>query len=103
MSTRQKKNIKAYRLLFPCLCILLSAYFIYHSLNGRYGLTSYEQAVEEALTLEYKLAALREDRDELVKRVRLLKSGSIEKDMLDEQARYHLNLLRSDEIAIMLH
>ncbi|MEM9333075.1 MAG: septum formation initiator family protein, partial [Pseudomonadota bacterium] len=91
MSTRQKKNIKAYVLILPLVCLLLSAYFMYHSLNGRYGYHSYENAVDQALHLEYQLASLREDRDRLIKRVRLLKNGSIEKDMLDEQARYHLN------------
>ena len=60
-----------------------------------------EAAVDDALALEYKLAALSEERSQVVKRVNLLKNGSIEKDMLDEQARYHLNLLRDDEIAIM--
>ena len=77
------------------------AYFTYHSLTGRHGLRSHDKAVDRAVMLEFKLAALREERDQLVKRVGLLKNGSLEKDMLDEQARYHLNLLRSDEIAIM--
>ncbi|MEM7068331.1 MAG: septum formation initiator family protein [Pseudomonadota bacterium] len=101
MSTRQKKNSKVYRLFFPCFCILLIGYFLHHSLNGKYGSNSHEKAVEEAIVLEFKLAALQQERDLLVKRVKLLKNGSIEKDMLDEQARYHLNLLHSDEIAIM--
>ena len=81
--------------------MLLLGYFAHHSLNGKFGLRSYEAAIDDALVLEYKLAALSEERNLAIKRVKLLKNGSIEKDMLDEQARYHLNLLRDDEIAIM--
>lgn len=101
MSTRQKKISHAPRLVFPLICILISAYFIHHAVNGRYGLTSYEKAQAEALRLEFRLAEVTKERETLEKRVSLLKNGSIERDMLDEQARYHLNLLKKDEIAIM--
>ncbi|MEM7216669.1 MAG: septum formation initiator family protein [Pseudomonadota bacterium] len=77
------------------------AYFLHHSLNGKYSIRAQEAAVEEALRLEFSLIALQDERDTLIKRVNLLRSGEIEKDMLDEQARYHLNLLRKDEIVIM--
>jgi len=80
---------------------LLSAYFAYHALNGRHGSSAFDDAVDRSVMLELKLVSLRQERDQLVKRVGLLKSGSLEKDMLDEQARYHLNMLRTDEIAIM--
>ena len=101
MSTRQKKNSHAPRLVFPLICILISAYFFHHTVNGRYGLTSREQAEATTLRLEFRLAELTGERKVLAHRVSLLKNGSIEKDMLDEQARYHLNLLREDEIVIM--
>lgn len=68
---------------------------------GKYGLESYQKNSERAIQLEYRLAALREDSAELKSRVKLLLDGSIEYDMLDEQARYHLNLIQDDEIVIM--
>lgn len=101
VSTRQKKSIKGRRLLFPILCLLLGAYFLHHSLNGRLGYYSQQSAADEALHLEYQLAALKQRKIKLHTRVKLIRNGSIEKDMLDEQARYHLNLLQVDEIAIM--
>ena len=39
---------------------------------------------------------------ELEQRVRLMHDGTLEKDMLDEQARRALNLSQADEITIML-
>lgn len=101
MSTRQKRNSNLHRLILPTICAVLSSYFIYHSMIGKYGLESYKQTSERAIKLEYRLAALREESAELKSRVKLLLDGSIEYDMLDEQARYHLNLIQDDEIVIM--
>lgn len=68
---------------------------------GQYGLRSQETMLDQAVQLEYRLAGLRETREELASRVRLLKDGNIERDMLDEQVRYKLNMLHQDEIVIM--
>ena len=68
---------------------------------GKYGLDSHKKTSEKIIQLEYKLVALRGESSELKSRVRLLLDGSIEYDMLDEQARYHLNLVQDDEIIIM--
>ncbi len=101
MSTRQTKNSNLHKLLLPSICAVLSCYFAYHSMIGKYGLDSYKKTSEKVIQLEYRLAALHEESSELKSRVRLLLDGSIEYDMLDEQARYHLNLIQSDEIVIM--
>jgi cell division protein FtsB len=83
------------------ICLLLSSYFAYHSMIGRHGLNSHQKALETTASLELKLANLQEESAKLKKRVKLLMDGSIEYDMLDEQARYHLNLIQDDEIVIM--
>jgi len=69
-------------------------------MNGRSGLEAHELTQLKHARLVTKLADMKTERKELEKRVLLLKSGSIEQDMLDEQARYHLNLIQEDEIAI---
>lgn len=101
MSTRQKRNSNLHRLILPTICAVLSCYFVYHSMIGKYGLESHKKTSERAIQLEYRLAALHEESAELKSRVKLLLDGSIEYDMLDEQARYHLNLIQDDEIVIM--
>ena len=55
----------------------------------------------EAAELQARLDAIRAERIELERRVQLLHDGTLEKDMLDEQARRALNLSQADEIAIM--
>ena len=102
MSTRQRKNSYFHRLILPVVCLTLSAYFVYHSTTGKYGLKSHAETQERYLDLQFELADLQGKREELENKVLLLKNGSIERDMLDEQARYNLNLLHKDEIAIML-
>ena len=47
-------------------------------------------------------AKAKAQRVELERRVQLLHDGTLEKDMLDEQARRALNLSHADEITIML-
>ena len=101
MSTRQRKNHNRHRLIIPVLCTALSAYFYYHSVTGKYGLESYNRTVETVKNLELKLVDLRAERQILENRVILLKNGTIERDMLDEQVRYNLNMMHPDEIAIM--
>lgn len=101
MSTRQRRDSFLYKLFVPAFCLVLSAYFLHHALSGDYGLNAQVRLEEDSIHLGYKLAALREKREKLEKRVMLLKNGSIERDMLDEQARYQLNLLNDDEIAIL--
>ena len=68
---------------------------------GRFGLEAQAELRDQAIQLEYKLASLRETRARLAARVGLMKDGNIERDMLDEQARYKLNMLHEDEIVIM--
>jgi cell division protein FtsB len=101
VSTRQRRNSRLYRFLFPAFCTLLSFYFLHHANAGRYGLESQQQMVKKSAQLEKRLATLKLKREELASRVRLLQDGNIERDMLDEQVRYQLNLLHKDEIVLM--
>ena len=101
MSTRQKRNTGLGKLAVPAFSILLGSYFIYHAQIGRYGWEAQQQLEIKAVNLENRLAEYRDERKQLDYRVRLLRNGTIERDMLDEQARYHLNLLHRDEISIM--
>ncbi len=101
MSTRQKRNSNLHRLILPVICITLSGYFAYHATIGKYGLNSHQKLTIYAAELKSKLADLQEESGILKSRVKLLMDGSIEYDMLDEQARYQLNLIQDDEIVIM--
>ena len=57
----------------------------------------------EELQLQFELARLREHRKSLDSSVALLREGRIEKDMLDQQVRHMLNLVKADELVILLN
>ncbi|TIV07425.1 MAG: septum formation initiator family protein, partial [Mesorhizobium sp.] len=55
-----------------------------------------------AAELQAQLDAVKARRVDFERRVQLMHEGTLEKDMLDEQARKALNLSQPDEITIML-
>lgn len=101
LTTRQTRNNPLNRLIVPALSLVLLAYFSYHAWSGRYGIESMRRMREEAVHLEFELAAIKLKRRSIEERVALLRDGTIERDMLDEQARMALNLLQNDEVAIL--
>jgi cell division protein FtsB len=101
MWTKQRRKTRRGRLIVPLLAVLFFAYFGFHAYHGEYGLYSTIKLQERTHLLEAQLAAVRQTRAELEQQVKLMHDGTIEKDMLDEQARRALNLSRSDEVTIM--
>jgi cell division protein FtsB len=100
MWTRQHKRRNTGRLIVPSIAILFLAYFGFHAYHGEYGLYAKYRLEARAGDLEKQLAALTEQRELLEHRVALLHDGTLEKDMLDEQARRELNLAQEDEVII---
>lgn len=101
MSTRQRKNNPLSRLAVPAICSVLLAYFVFHAWSGKYGIEAMREIREERTQLEYGLARLKLEHAAIEARVRLLRDGTIEKDMLDEQARHMLNLTAPNEVVIL--
>ena len=101
MWTRQHKQRNTGRLIIPSLCVLFLAYFGFHAYHGEFGIWSKYRYEAEAAELQARLDAIEAERLEIERRVQLLHDGTLEKDMLDEQARRALNLSQVDEIVIM--
>jgi cell division protein FtsB len=102
MWTRQHKQRNTGRLIVPAISALFLAYFGFHAYHGEFGIYSKYQFETRATELRQRLETVRGQRMQLEHRVQLLHDGTLEKDMLDEQARRALNLSQSDEITIML-
>ncbi|MEC9342902.1 MAG: septum formation initiator family protein [Pseudomonadota bacterium] len=102
MPTRQRRNnLLLKSMAIPAICSLLIAYFLFHAWSGRYGIEAMRELGEERTRLEFELVRLKEKRKALEARAMLLRDGTIEKDMLDEQARHMLNLAGPDELIIL--
>ena len=102
MWTRQHKQRNTGRLIVPVISALFLTYFGFHAYHGEFGIYSKYAFEARAAELRQRLEAVRGQRLELEHRVQLLHDGTLEKDMLDEQARRALNLSQSDEMTIML-
>ena len=89
------------RLIVPAVSALFLAYFGFHAYHGEYGIYSKYRYEAEAVELQARLDTARSQRMDMERRVQLLHDGTLEKDMLDEQARRALNLSQIDEIVIM--
>ncbi len=101
MWTRQYKKRNTGKLIVPALCASFLAYFGFHAFQGEYGIYAKYRLEAETAVLKAEYAQLKANRAELERRVQLLHDGTLDKDMLDEQARKSLNLTNSDEVVIM--
>jgi cell division protein FtsB len=85
----------------PAIGFCVVAYFAYHSFQGDRGLVAWLRVKEQIETARSELAGLEAERKALERRVTLLRPASLDRDLLDEQARAVLNYARPGEIVIM--
>lgn len=100
MWTKQHKKRYFGRFVTPIIAIAFCSYFGYHSIHGDLGLNATKAFEARRIEREAQLADLVKVRTALERQVSLMSDGSMEKDMLDEKARYSLNVSRNDEIVI---
>jgi cell division protein FtsB len=100
MWTQQKKRSRKDAFIVPFLCLMVSAYFLHHSFDGRFGSISLARMQASVAEETSKLEALKAERASLEHHVALLRSGSIERDTLDEHARGKLGLIGAHDVVI---
>ncbi|MDB5525992.1 MAG: hypothetical protein JWM58_3755 [Rhizobium sp.] len=100
MWTKQHKKRYLGRFVTPLLATAFCSYFGYHAIHGDLGLNATSEFEVRRIERVAQLDDLVKARKELERQVALMSDGSLEKDMLDEKARYSLNVSRSDEIVI---
>ncbi|MGE0499853.1 MAG: septum formation initiator family protein [Rhizobiaceae bacterium] len=101
MWTRQHKQRNTGKLILPAISAVVLSYFGFHALHGEYGRYAMYDYQERAVALRAELEEVGARRSDLERRVQLLHDGTLDRDMLDEQARRALNLSRLDEIVII--
>lgn len=86
--------------LVQVIAVSLLLYFGYHLVQGERGLFAWWQANDRLERAEAELGKLHLQRQILRRRVALLRREHIDEDMLDEQVRRMLNLIRPNEVVI---
>jgi cell division protein FtsB len=86
--------------VLPVFCVSLIGYFAYHLIQGDRGLIALSRLSKDIDKLETDVSVAKADRTEIEQRTKLLRSQSIDADMLDERARAELGFSRPDEVVI---
>jgi cell division protein FtsB len=101
VKTLQKKRHNRDRFVVPAICLIVSAYFAHHSVDGRFGSDARVRIDAALAETQARLETLRQTRADLTHKVALLKSGSIERDTLDGFAREKLGLIGPADVVYM--
>jgi cell division protein FtsB len=80
----------------------LAIYFGYHAVVGSRGLLAWRQLNQDIAASQQELAAVRGDRLALEEKVRRLRPGSLDPDLVDELARRDLSLAGPLDVIILL-
>jgi cell division protein FtsB len=95
--------MKINSLLIFSITGLLSAYFSYSALNGQYGLFNKFRLQAEEVKFLRQLSEIQSKNTSLELKVQRLSDGYLDLDLLDQQARKLLGLIRSNEIIIQFN
>lgn len=80
---------------------LVVGYFVHHAQNGRRGLEARRELKIEAYGLQQQLDAARAERAHWERRIALLRSDQIDRDLLDERARIVLGRVHKSDVVII--
>lgn len=87
-------------LLFYAVILGMSIYFIFAAVQGDFGLFQRIQIEAEAEVLEQELNTLEAEVIAMENKTRRLSDEYLDLDLLDEQARNVLGLIRPDEVIV---
>ncbi len=80
---------------------LLVGYFGYQAFNGNRGLKANQDLQAQIAELSSELGRLRIEKGEWTRRVNLLRSASLDPDMLDERARAMLDYVHPRDLVLV--
>lgn len=86
--------------IFFALAFALSIYFTFAAVQGTYGLFQRVEIAAEAESLTVDLSALEQEIARMENLTKRLSDTYLDLDLLDQQARSVLGVLRADEIVI---
>jgi cell division protein FtsB len=102
MVSRRKLHLFLSTLGLYVGCALVIGYFGVNAYTGNHGLLAKQDLDQQFAALNEELDGLKQQRAEWERRVKLLKSASIDPDTLDERARAALDYLDPRELTQML-
>lgn len=95
-----EKKFSIRQVVVPFVSIVIMGYFTYHIFQGDRGIIAYLRLQQTVSGNEKERAAQQTLREQLERRVYLLRPDSLDVDLLEERARAVLNYAHPDEIVI---
>ncbi|MES2253034.1 MAG: septum formation initiator family protein [Pseudomonadota bacterium] len=95
-----KKSFSIRQIVVPFVSIVIMGYFTYHIFQGDRGIIAYLRLQQTVVSHERERAEQQVLREQLERRVYLLRPDSLDIDLLEERARAVLNFAHPDEIVI---
>jgi len=100
MSLEFKKRLR--QAIGPTVGACLFGYFVYHAFEGDRGVMAWLQISQQLAESKRTLTTLAGERREIEHRVALLSPSSIDADLLDERARFMLNVAEPDDRLVII-
>jgi cell division protein FtsB len=95
-----EKKFSIRQVVVPFVSIVIMGYFTYHIFQGDRGIIAYLRLQQTVSGNEKERASQQTLREQLERRVYLLRPDSLDVDLLEERARAVLNYAHPDEIVI---
>jgi cell division protein FtsB len=102
MVTRSRFKAFLTGLALYAIAAMLIGYFGVNAYTGKYGLNAQQELDAEIVTLAADLARLKTERAALEQRIALLRSDSLDPDMLDERVRAQLDFADPHDLVRMI-
>lgn len=77
-------------------------YIVFHSFTGDHGLFAMWRKERQIQHYKVELSSLQDERNRLEHKVTLLGNANLDLDLLDEQVKRNLGLLRKGEVILLL-
>ena len=100
MKVLTELRLRSSYIIGPFLGACLFIYFLFHAVQGDRGLIAYWQLTKQIEQAAATHRILERQRSKIMNRVSLLNPHTLDRDMLDERARFMLGYSQPGEIVI---
>jgi cell division protein FtsB len=94
------------KILFPlalyCISGAIGSYFVWHAVNGERGLKTKEDYDRKIASLQDELRSLQHEQQVWEAKIDLLHGSTIDRDLLDEEARAQLGRVHKNDLVVIL-
>lgn len=87
--------------IVPVICFAAIGYFAYHAMEGEHGINAYTRLTLQIRDTKTALAEVTAERQTLERRVGLLRASGLDADMLEEQGKKVLGLIKPGDRVIL--